>query len=212
MNGGGPWQFLARLAVIMAAAALAALAFGAAPSAHEHHDLAAVPTDPTAASLYNLDSTWTNQDGASAPLKSLVGRPVVAAMGYTSCKDICPATVANMMWIEKHLPADAAGHVKFAFFSIDSAGDTPEKLKAYADEHGFDPTRWALFHGDEDAVRELAAALGVGYRPDGQGGFDHAVVISLIDAKGEIVFQQRGTQAASDELLDKLKGLLTSGG
>ena len=43
-----------------------------------------------------------------------------------------------------------------------------------------------------------------------QGGFDHAAVISLIDEKGEIVFQQRGTQASSDELLAKLKTLLAA--
>ena len=71
-----------------------------------------------------------------------------------------------------------------------------------------DPARWTLLHGDDDAVRELAAALGVGYRPDGQGGFDHAAVISLIDEKGEIVVQQRGTQASSDELLAALNSLL----
>jgi protein SCO1 len=56
-------------------------------------------------------------------------------------------------------------------------------------------------------VREVAAALGVGDRSDGQGGFDHAAVISLLDAKGEIVFQQRGTQASSTELLAKLTAL-----
>jgi hypothetical protein len=67
---------------------------------------------------------------------------------------------------------------------------------------------WTLLHGDDDAVRELAAALGVGYRPDGEGGFDHAAVISLIDEKGEIVVQQRGTQASSAELLAALNNLL----
>ena len=83
------------------------------------------PAEPTSASLYNLESTWTSQDGASVPLGALGGKPVVAAMGYTSCKDMCPAIVSNMMWIEKHLPQDAAKRVSFAFFSIDSAVDTP---------------------------------------------------------------------------------------
>ena len=89
-------------------------------------------------------------------------------------------------------------------------GDTVvlQLVNRHADEHGFDPGRWTLLHGDDDAVRDLAAALGVAYRPDGEGGFDHAAVISLIDDKGEIVFQQRGTQASSDELLAKLNDLL----
>ena len=126
-------------------------------------------------------------------------------MGYTTCKDMCPAIVADMMWIEKHLPEGAGDNVQFAFFSIDSAADTPARLKSYAGEHGFDPARWTLYHGDEAAVRELAAALGVSFRPDGQGGFDHSAVISLVDANGEIIFQQRGAKASSEELLDKLK-------
>ena len=60
------------------------------------------------ASVYNLDSKWTTQDGADVALASLGGKPVVAAMGYTTCKDMCPAIVADMMWIDKHLPPDAA--------------------------------------------------------------------------------------------------------
>lgn len=86
--------------------------------------------------------------------------------------------------------------MRFAFFSFDPAADTPERLKLYAEGHGLDLSRWTLLRADEDAVRELAAALGVGYRADGQGGFDHDAVISLLDEKGDIVFQQRGAQAA----------------
>jgi protein SCO1/2 len=114
-----------------------------------------------------------------------------------------------MLWIGKHLPSGAAG-VRLALFSFDSVLDTPERLKRYADDHGLDPARWSLFHGDADAVRELAAALGVSYRPDGKGGFDHSTVISLLDADGNVVFQQRGTQATPHELLAKLKNLVAA--
>jgi protein SCO1/2 len=166
------------------------------------------PSAPSSASIYNLDAKWTTQDGADIALASFAGKPVVAAMGYTTCRDICPATVVDMMWIEKHLPRGAADRVRFAFFSFDSEADTPERLRLYAESHGLDLKRWTLLRAGDDATRELAAALGVGYRPNGQGGFDHPVVISLIDAKGEIAFQQRGAQAGSDELLAKLSSLI----
>ena len=81
-------------------------------------------------------------------------------MGYTTCRDICPAIVVDMMWIEKHLPPGAADRVRFAFFSFDPEADTPERLRLYADGHGLDLGRWTLLRGDDDAVRELAAALG----------------------------------------------------
>jgi protein SCO1/2 len=163
---------------------------------------------PTSASIYNLDSKWTTQDGVDVSLASFAGKPVVAAMGYTTCRDICPAIVIDMMWIEKHLPPSDAGRVRFAFFSFDSEADTPERLRLYAESHGLDLNRWTLLRADADAARELAAALGVGYRPNGEGGFDHVAVISLLDEKGEIVFQQRGARASPDELLARLRDLL----
>ena len=165
---------------------------------------------PSSASLYNLDSKWTTEDGADVALASFAGRPVVLAMGYTTCKAMCPAILANMMWVEKHLPPDTAGRVRFAFFSFDSEADTPERLRFYADSHGLDLGRWTLLRGDDEAVRELSAALDVPFRPNDQQGFDHAAVISLLNEKGEIVFQQRGPQASSDELLAKLSSLIAA--
>ncbi len=195
-------------------AALAVAALAATPTvatraqAPAQHDAQIHEAAPSGASVYNLESKWTTQDGANVALASFAGRPLVAAMGYTTCKDICPAIVADMMWIEKHLPPKATERVRFAFFSFDPEADTPERLKLYADGHGLDLGRWTLLRADDDATRELAAVLGVGYKPDGQGGFDHAAVISLLDRNGEIVFQQRGTQASSDELLARLKTML----
>ena len=168
------------------------------------------PSAPSGASLYNINSKWTTQDGASIAPASFAGEPVVLALGYTTCKAMCPAIVADMMWIEKHLPLGAAAHVRFAFFSFDSEADTPERLRLYADSHALDLGRWTLLRGDDEAVRELSAALDVPFRPNDQNGFDHAAVISLLNAKGEIVFQQRGAQASSDELLAKLTSLIAA--
>jgi protein SCO1 len=198
---------------LFASLALGVAVVAAGPTAmradeRAQHDAQTNDPAPSSASVYNLDSKWTTQDGASVALASFAGKPVVAAMGYTTCRNICPAIVVDMMWIEKHLPPDTADRVRFAFFSFDSEADTPERLRLYAESHGLDLNRWTLLRADHDAVRELAAALGVGYRPDGQGGVDHAAVISLIDNKGEIVAQQRGTQASSDELLAALNTLL----
>ena len=179
---------------------------------HVHQSMevdAAVPI--SGESIYNLEESWTNQDGVSAKLSSLRGKPIVAAMGYTVCKDMCPAIVADMLWIEKHLKPESIKRVRFVFFSFDSIVDTPERLKLYAQGHGFDLERWTLFNGDENAVRQLAAALDVRYRPDGQGGFDHSAVISLLDAEGNIAFQQIGAQASSKKFLEALEGMLTRG-
>ena len=49
-----------RRTLVIAAAAVAALALGAAPRALERNGLAAAAPMPTGASLYNLDQTWTS--------------------------------------------------------------------------------------------------------------------------------------------------------
>jgi protein SCO1 len=196
------------LALTFGVAVAAAAATANRAGEQEPRDTPMNDTAPSSASIYNLNSKWTTQDGASVGLASFAGKPLVAAMGYTTCRDICPAVVADMMWIEKRLPLDAADRMRFAFFSFDWEVDTPERLRLYAEGHGLDLTHWTLLRADDDATRELAAALAVGYRPNGQGGFDHAAVISLLDEKGEVVFQQRGTQASSDELLMALNTLL----
>ena len=140
-------------------------------------------------------------------LDSLRGEPVVVAMGYTKCPDICPMIVANMVAIEDQAKQSSLAKIHFAFFSIDSANDTPERLRAYAGDHGLEPADWTLYHGDDRAVRELAAALGVRYRRDLSGGFDHSAIISLLDADGNIVFQKPDAQVNTAELVEKIAAL-----
>ncbi len=197
-----------RLQVFSIALAASFLCFAPA-GAHDHaHMMQMEAAQPlSGASLYNLASHWTDQDGKAIDLKSLRGRPVVVAMAYTSCKGICPLIVANMVAVENAAKAKNLNDVRFAFFSLDSKVDTPAKLKAYATERGLDPAQWSLYHGDEKAVRDLAAALGVRYRPDGQGGFDHSAAISLLNAQGEIVFQKLDAKLDTDEFVGKIESL-----
>lgn len=177
--------------------------------AHDHEHMMQMQAGQplSGGSLYNLAAQWTDQDGKAIQLKDLRGKPAVVAMAYTSCKDICPLIVANMVAIENAAKAKKATDIRFAFFSLDSTVDTPARLKAYADERGLDPAQWSLYHGDDKAVRDLAAALGVRYRRDDKGGFDHSAAITLLDGEGEIVFQKADAKFDIDEFVTKIEGL-----
>jgi protein SCO1/2 len=177
--------------------------------AHDHEHMSHMPAaEPlSGTSIYNLASAWTDQDGKSVQLASLRGELVVVAMAYTSCKDICPMIVADMVAIEDRLKESSPAKVHFVFFSIDSTIDTPERLKAYAGDHGLDLAHWTLYHGDDKAVRELAAVLGVRYRRDPNGGFDHAAIISLLDEEGNIAFQKADAQVNTGEMVEKIRAL-----
>ena len=183
-------------------------AFAASEHDHMSHMHMMQPAEPLpGTSIYNLTSSWTNQDGQRVNLESLRGTPAVVAMGYTSCKDICPMIVADMVAIEDRAKASSMTGIHYVFFSLDSDVDTPERLTTYARDRGLDLGDWVLFNGDDRAVRELAAALGVRYRRDASGGFDHSALITILDADGRIIAQQPDVTAKTDEMVKKLSTL-----
>jgi protein SCO1/2 len=196
-------------ALSLALAAILSCAGFPPARAHDHaHMMQMHAAQPlSGASVYNLSSRWTDQDGKTVELKSLSGKTVVIAMAYTSCKDICPLIVANMVAIENAAKAKNLSNIRFAFFSLDPAVDKPARLKAYAEERGLDPADWSLYHGDDKAVRDLAAALGVRFRRDDKGGIDHSAAISLLDEKGEITFQKLDTKLDADEFVARIEAL-----
>src|SRR5688572_24711296 len=139
-------------------------------------------------SLYQLDSSWTNDAGAALKLARLWGRPQIVSMFFASCQFTCPILVNDMKRIEAALPQSTRTNVGFVLVTFDSERDTPEALATYRTIHGL-PSNWTLLRGAPDDVLELGALLGVKYKKDLRGQFAHSNVITVLDAKGEIVFQ-----------------------
>lgn len=169
-----------------------ALLVGAQP--HHHHDHAApIPASaPADGSIYNLEQTWTDDNGKATALASLRGRPLVVVMVYTTCQAACPLLVTDMKRIETALPPKTREQVRFAVLSFDPARDDAARLKAYRRERTLAKERWTLLRASADTVRELAAVLGVKYKPLPNGDFQHSNVISIIDADGIVRRQISG--------------------
>ncbi len=167
----------------------------------------AAQTNYTDKSLFLLDSTWTSDTGRQVKLGVLRGKPQVIAMFFASCQFTCPLTVSDMQRIEAALPANLRTNTDFLLVSFDSDRDTPAALKAYRAKRELGNQSWTLLRGEPDDVRELAALLGVIYKKDANGDFAHSNVITLLNAEGEIVFQQPGLNLPTDEIISKLKTL-----
>ena len=200
-----------RLVFAVALAVLPGSAQASDPSPHVHGGAESPdrdrPVPLSGQSIYQLRRAWSDVDGKSVMLRSLRGKPVALAMVYTSCTTACPLTIADLKRIEAALSPEARGRVWFALFSFDSERDRPEVLRAFAARRDLDPARWRLHHGDPAAVRELAMALGIRYKRDARGDFDHGNAISILDAEGVIRHQQIGLgqePAESARLLESL--------
>jgi len=165
------------------------------------------PAPLSGQSIYQVRTAWTDTDGKPVQLRSLRGKPVALAMVYTNCTTACPLILADLKRIESALSPEARGRVWFALFSFDSERDRPEVLKKFASAHDLDPSRWRLYHGDRAAVRALAMVLGIRYKRDARGDFDHSNVISVLDREGVIRHQQLGLGQEPTESASRLESL-----
>jgi protein SCO1/2 len=161
----------------------------------------ACPTKSTSdRSVYQLDSTWTNDYGASLKLTSLQGRPQIVVMFFANCAYACPMLVYQMKRIEAALPEPVRKQVGFTLISFDSEQDTPAALHQYRLQHQLDNERWTLLHGNANDVLDLAATLNIKFKKDAQGQFQHSNVITLLNAAGEVVSQQSGLNSSDGQL------------
>ena len=159
-------------------------------------------------SLYQLESKWTSDVGREVKLGVLRGRPQIVAMFFTSCQYACPIIVENMKAIEQALPEALRGKVDFLLVSFDVARDTPAALKTYRAKEQLALARWTLLRGKEDDVRELAALLGINYQRDAKGQFSHSNIITVLNAEGEVAFQQAGLNKDTKETVAAIEKLL----
>lgn len=142
-------------------------------------------------SLYQINSSWTNDARVALQLISLRGRPQIVTMFFASCEFACPILVNDMQKIEAALPENERTNVGFVLVSFDTERDTPDVLASYRKNHNLN-ANWTLLRGAPDDVLELAALLGVKYKKDARGQFAHSNLITVLNAQGEIVFQQTG--------------------
>lgn len=171
----------------------------------------AAPATPLAdKSLYQLESTWTSDVGKDVKLGVLRGRPQIVAMFFTTCEYACPIIVENMKSIEKAMPENLRDKVDFLLVSFDVERDTVEALRAYRAKRQLATARWTLLRGKEDDVRELAALLGINYQRDAKGQFSHSNTISVLNAEGEVSFQQTGLNKDAKETVAAIEKMLSA--
>ncbi len=163
----------------------------------KHETMSAAPVDH-AESIYHLDGVWTDHQGDEFTLASLRGGPVVMVMFYGSCKTACPILVHDARRLESLLGDDVRAKTRFVLVSFDPVNDTPETLADYAASHDLDDPRWRFVRGDRAQIRALAMLLGVRYRDNGDGSFDHSNLVTVLDADGRAVNRVEGLMQPMD--------------
>lgn len=162
-------------------------------------------SDLSSESIYQLQSTWRNQNGQIVNLADLRGKTEVFAFIYTNCKTICPKIVSDLQIIEKDMGRDNKSKVGFVLISIDPDRDSPDQLKAFAKKHHLDQKSWLLLNGTKPTVLELTAFLGFKYKEEANGDFTHPYLILVIDQDGIIKYQQTGPSQNPKSTIQAIK-------
>jgi protein SCO1/2 len=130
---------------------------------------------------------FINQNGELISNKTYLGKVYVVEFFFTTCPTICPKMNYNLVQIQDHFENEADFGV--ASFSITPERDTPEVLKAYAQQYGITNPSWHLMTGDREAIYQLANQgfnLYTAEDAEVEGGFEHSGNFALIDKNGYI--------------------------
>ena len=153
---------------------------GCRPSAADFHGTYLDPPMPA------KNVTLAAPDGP-VQMSDFAGDLVVLNFGYTSCPDVCPATLATLARAKQLLGEDGED-VQVVFVSVDPERDQPERAANYA--AAFDASFVGL-SGSEEAIADAASAYGVFYEKADtaattEAGYlvDHTATVFVLDREG----------------------------
>lgn len=137
----------------------------------------------------------TDHRGDTFSNRDLKGRWHLVSYGFTSCPDVCPATLAELASFRSELAPEFRRDLQVVFYSVDHRRDTPAKLASYVSF--FDPsfTGVTATDGDEMGAAAFASSLGIlsSLEPaegttleDGDYDVAHGVTLLLLNPEGEL--------------------------
>ncbi|MBS3805387.1 MAG: SCO family protein [Oleiphilaceae bacterium] len=160
----------------------------------------------------DLEFELVNTDSKPVTAEDFAGQVRLMFFGFTSCPDICPATLSYLQKAIKQMPEELQEDVTVLFVSVDPDRDTPEKMQQYT---GFFGDNIAGLVAEEKPLRELAkryrTTFGYG-KPDSSGHYDvsHSNAIYVFDTEGKVRLLLR-SELTSEQVTEDLTALAASG-
>lgn len=142
-------------------------------------------TKSIAGLMPDLEFSMTDDRGHAVTAADFRGKTVLLFFGYTSCADVCPATLARLAQATREAHY-AGGDLQVLFVTVDPARDTQARLSDYV--HGFGQAFTGL-RGTPDAIDRLTRRYRVAYSlgtPDASGQYEvlHSSAVFVFDGQG----------------------------
>jgi protein SCO1/2 len=146
------------------------------------------------------DFHLTERNGQNRSLADLQGEIWLADFFFSTCPGPCPILSSRMAELAQAVKR-TKGKVRIVSITVDPATDTPERLRAYAQQYGAGSNWWFLT-GPLSEIYRLAREgfkLVVEENPPASvlqsGKMLHSTKVALVDGRGQVRAYYNGTEA-----------------
>lgn len=145
-----------------------------------------------------------DDQGNIKTINDYLGKTVILVIGFTSCPDICPTTLAELAKIKAKLK-DKADKLQVIFVTVDWEKDTPEVLRQYT--QAFDKSFIGLRPANEAELNNFIQGFNLFYSKEkientDKHTFDHTAASIVFDAKGKLRLYVRYGESEANWLND----------
>jgi protein SCO1 len=131
----------------------------------------------------------TDQHGNTVSREQLYGQWTLAFVGYTSCPDICPLTLAKLAGVQPELAGMVAEPLKVWFVSVDPKRDSIEQINNYV--RYFDQEHVLGMTAGHEQLFPFVRQLGLMYALSSTTAedylVDHSASVALLNPQGQLV-------------------------
>lgn len=153
------------------------------------------------------DFTLINQDGETVSLSDYRGSFVLLDFVYTSCETVCPLLTANMRQVQDELGDRFGSSVFLISVTIDPEYDTPEVLKAYAENFGAGLSGWAFLTGEPATVYQVLDDYMQTFEKKAPQDIDHTALTVLIGPDGVERHRYWGTGYPTEMVIEHIEAV-----
>lgn len=157
------------------------------------------------------DLKLTGADGEPLRLGQFRGKPLLVALVYTGCADVCPAVIESLA-AANATAGETFGEASYNILTVgfDTRNDTPDRMRAFARAHRAGGGNWRFAAADATVIEQLTRAVGFDYFASA-GGFEHAAQVTVIDGDGKVYAQIYGGTFPPPAVIEPLKALIFGG-
>lgn len=151
------------------------------------------------------DLVYTDENGKPFRFSELNGKPVVLALVYYRCPNICSPLLLGMAEVIDRLDLKPGEDYNAVALSFDER-ETPETAKRWKNEHlssmkkEIPENSWRFLTGDSINIRKLTDAAGFYFKRDTNNNFAHMASLIILSPKGKVTRYIFGTTFLQTDL------------